>query len=73
MITTTLPELPSAQCLDGMFTATDISQPELLDQCRALVFAITELTNTVARDCLIWILMERVELLRDKMDEEVIV
>ncbi|MCX8964982.1 hypothetical protein EHW66_08160 [Erwinia psidii] len=52
-----------------MFTATDISEPELLDQCRALVFAITELTNTTARDCLTWVMMERVELLRQKMDE----
>lgn len=49
----------SAPEMDGMFTATAVTEPELLDQCRALVYAITELTNPTARDCLTWLLMER--------------
>lgn len=58
----------SAPEMDGMFTATAVTEPELLDQCRALVYAITELTNSTARDCLTWLLMERLEIMREVAD-----
>ncbi|MBN1085000.1 hypothetical protein JNO12_08480 [Erwinia aphidicola] len=54
--------------MDGMFTATAVTEPELLDQCRALVYAIIELTNSTARDCLTWLLMERLEIMREVAD-----
>ena len=36
---------------------------ELCDQCRALAFAITELTHPIARDILLWVLVERLDML----------
>lgn len=46
---------------------------ELCDQCRALAFAITELTDPIARDIMLWILVERVDMLSLRFESEEVV
>ncbi|WP_455811350.1 hypothetical protein [Pseudomonas graminis] len=46
---------------------------ELCDQCRALAFAITELTDPIARDIMTWILVERVDMLSLRFESEEVV
>lgn len=46
---------------------------ELCDQCRALAFAITELTHPVARDVLHWILVERLDMLSLRFEPQEVV
>ena len=43
---------------------------ELCDQCRALAYAITELRQPVARDVLMWILVEKIDMLSLRFEDE---
>ena len=46
---------------DGLYDATPLTAVELCEQCRALVFAMTELANPIAKELLNSVLWERVE------------
>jgi len=46
---------------DGLYDATPLTAIELCEQCRALVFAMTELANPIAKELLNSVLWERVE------------
>lgn len=50
---------------EGLFDKTPLEIDELTDQCRALSFAITEITNPVAKEILNFILWERLDVLND--------
>ncbi len=55
---------------DGIYDYTPLETAELCDQCRALAFVITELTHPIARDILLWVLVERIEMLSLRMENE---
>lgn len=55
---------------DGIYDYTPLETTELCDQCRALAFAITELTHPIARDILLWVLVERIEMLSLRLESE---
>lgn len=57
----------------GMAYTSILETNELCDQCRALAFAITELTHPIARDVLLWILVERLDLLGLRFEDEELV
>lgn len=57
--------------VDGLYDATPLAADELCDQCRALVFAITELSNPVAKELLNFILWERLDQLYQTLDAPV--
>jgi hypothetical protein len=46
---------------DGLYDMTPPTAVELCEQCRALVFAMTELANPIAKELLNSILWERVD------------
>jgi hypothetical protein len=46
---------------DGLYDMTPLTAVELCEQCRALVFAMTELANPIAKELLNSILWERVD------------
>ncbi|MDN5681768.1 MAG: hypothetical protein L0G81_14190 [Ewingella sp.] len=46
---------------DGLYDATPLTAVELCEQCRALVFAMTELANPIAKELLNSILWERID------------
>ena len=46
-----------------MFDNTPLTQEELLDQCRALAYAIIELQESQAKEILMFILTERLHAL----------
>lgn len=45
------------------YDATPTDTRELCDQCLALAWSITELTDPLVRDTLLWILLERIQML----------
>ncbi|WP_426768009.1 hypothetical protein [Erwinia aphidicola] len=45
------------------YDLADTTLLETHDQCRALAFAMTELTHPIARDILLWVLVERLGML----------
>lgn len=62
---------PTTQVNDGPDNNIPPNKYELLEHCRALAFAITELNNSMVRDTLHWILVERLNALHDLMEQEV--
>ena len=46
-----------------IFDYTPTDTEELCDQCLALAWTITELTNPQVRDTLLWVLLERIQML----------
>ena len=55
---------------DQFADISTLDNEELCDQCRALAFAITELINPIARDTLLWILAERLQMLGLRFADE---
>lgn len=55
---------------DGPDNNIPLDRYEILDHCRALAFAITEINNAMVRDTLHWILVERLNALHDLMELE---
>lgn len=55
---------------EGIYDYTPLETTELCDQCRALAFAITELTHPIGRDILLWVLVERIEMLSLRLESE---
>ncbi|ATA25670.1 hypothetical protein BIY26_19460 [Brenneria goodwinii] len=54
-----------------MFDNTPLELEEVIDQCRALAYAIVELNNPEAKEILMFILWERLECLhRTAMDPD---
>ncbi|MCL2893205.1 hypothetical protein [Brenneria tiliae] len=55
-----------------MFDNTPLEQEEIIDQCRALIYAIIETENPQAKEILTFILSERLDwLYQDHHAEEV--
>ena len=46
-----------------MFDNTPLELEEIIDQCRALIYAIVELNEPKAKEILIFVLWERLDLL----------
>ncbi|WP_380183495.1 hypothetical protein [Kalamiella sp. sgz302252] len=46
-----------------LYDAIPTDTRELCDQCLALAWSITELTNPLVRDTLHWVLLERLQML----------
>ncbi|MCO7255739.1 hypothetical protein KSI86_16390 [Dickeya oryzae] len=46
-----------------MFDATPLTPEEITDQCRALTYAVIELENPAAKEALLFVLAERLEVL----------
>ncbi|ULS51965.1 hypothetical protein [Pectobacterium carotovorum] len=46
-----------------MFDNTPLEQEEIIDQCRALIYAVIETKNPQAKEILTFILWERLDLL----------
>lgn len=53
---------------DGLYDATPLTADELCDQCRALVFTITETCNPIAKELLNFILWERLDQLYHQLN-----
>lgn len=53
-----------------MYNPTPLLLEEIADHCRALAYAIIELENPVAKELLMFILWERLNLLNDTLDAE---
>lgn len=54
----------------GISDSASLDDNELCDQCRALAYAITELRQPVARDVLMWILVEKIDMLSLRFEDE---
>ncbi|MFP9443047.1 hypothetical protein [Pectobacterium brasiliense] len=46
-----------------MFDSTPLELEEIIDQCRALIYAVVELDEPKAKEILIFVLWERLDLL----------
>ncbi|WP_262254047.1 hypothetical protein [Pectobacterium polaris] len=56
-----------------MFDNTPLEQEEIIDQCRALIYAVIEAKNSQAKEILTFILWERLDCLyQDFYSEEVV-
>ncbi|GKW16327.1 hypothetical protein PEC301937_22760 [Pectobacterium carotovorum subsp. carotovorum] len=51
-----------------MFDSTPLTLDEIADQCRALTHAVIELDNPVAKEVLLFVLAERLEVLSATLD-----
>ncbi|ATZ92890.1 MULTISPECIES: ash family protein [Dickeya] len=54
----------------AMYNPTPLLLEEIADHCRVLAYAIIELENPVAKELLMFILWERLNLLNDALDAE---
>ncbi|MFZ1874819.1 MAG: hypothetical protein WAU54_18890 [Chania sp.] len=54
-----------------MYDPTPLTLQELIDQCRALAYAIIELNNPLAKELLTFILWERLNQLDQSLEAEV--
>jgi hypothetical protein len=54
----------------NMYDPTPLSAEEVLDHCRALAFAIVELDHAPAKELLMYVLWERLNLLNETMGAE---
>ncbi|MFJ5349945.1 hypothetical protein [Pectobacterium parvum] len=52
----------------AMFDDTPLTPEELTDQCRALTHAVIELDNPMAKEVLLFVLAERLEVLSATLD-----
>ncbi|PLV61025.1 hypothetical protein GKQ23_02720 [Erwinia sp. E602] len=54
----------------GISDTANLDNTELCDQCRALAYAMTELTQPIMRDVLLWVLVEKIEMLSLRFEDE---
>ncbi len=68
-VTTCCRLLAACRCgVPAMFDATPLTAEEITDQCRALTYAVIELDNPMAKEVLLFVLAERLEVLSVTLD-----
>lgn len=68
-VTTCCRLLAACRCgVPAMFDVTPLTAEEITDQCRALTYAVIELDNPMAKEVLLFVLAERLEVLSATLD-----